>query len=258
MKKIILSILVVGLALLTGCTFLKTPEVYNGRLEAETVKLSAQNAGIVEILTFKEGDQVKKGEILAVINKQKLYLQRKQILADLAFNRDLLAKTERLLVSGAATRQQRNELRTRVSVLNSQKANLDLQMRDGTIKSPLNGIVLNKFINQGELAAPGSLVVEVADLSELEALIYVPLQKLPEIKLGQKVAINIDGVKSSFPGKVTWIASESEFTPKTILTKETRTTLVYAVKLSVPNKEGNLKIGMPIDVSLLNSPTKKK
>lgn len=255
MKKII--VISLALFLLAGCVDVqsimgKKTEFYNGRLEAESIKLSSQTTGIVNMLSVDEGDEVRKGEIIAVVNKQKLLIQLQQVQADLRFNSDLLKKTESLLASGAATKQRRDELTARVEVLRAQRNGIELQLSDAAIKSPINGIVLNKYINQGEFVVPGTVVAEVADITELEALIYLPLNKLATVKIGQKVSIKIDGLKDPVPAKIIWIASEAEFTPKTILTKETRTTLVYAVKLSVPNKNGELKIGMPIDV-LLNS-----
>ena len=71
-----------------------------------------------------------------------------------------------------------------------------------------------------------------------------------KITIGQEVKIFADGIDEPFAGKVTWIASQSEFTPKTILTKETRTTLVYAVKVETESSKGLLKIGMPVEVEM--------
>lgn len=242
------------LLLVTGCiNFAQKNDIYNGRLEAETIRLSSQTNGIVNMLSFQEGDQVEAGQVLAVVNKEKLALQKQQIESDLRFNRDLLRKTEKMLDTGAATKQRRDELATKVAILRAQKETLDLQLSDAAIKSPIAGVVLNKYVNKGELVVPGSLVAEVADLRELEAIIYLPLNKLPGIKIGQSVGIQVEGMSKPVAGKIIWIASESEFTPKTILTKETRTTLVYAVKIKVPNKNGELKIGMPVDVEINGS-----
>jgi HlyD family secretion protein len=259
MKKIWKVLLIFSLiGLLSGCgplnriyqKFFPEKETYNGRLEAETTRISAQTTGIVNELYIDEGDTVEAKQVIAVVNAEKLAEQKKQVEADLALNKDLLAKTKKMLEAGAATIQQRDELATRVAVLASQKKSIDLQLGDASIKSPISGIVLNKFVNKGEFVVPGTPIAEVADLSVLEALIYLPLNKLPSIKIGQGVSVLVEGLSGSIPAKITWIASESEFTPKTILTKETRTTLVYAVKLKVQNKNGSLKIGMPIDVEI--------
>ncbi len=247
-NKIPLILLILPILVQTmGCTKI---ELYNGRLEADTIRLSSQTTGIVNMLSISEGDTVEPKQVIAVINKEKLLVQLQQVQADLSFNSDLLKKTESMLASGAATKQRRDELAARVDVLRAQKNGIELQLADAAIRSPIKGVILNKYVNKGEFVVPGTLVAEVADLNELKALIYLPLNKLSTIKIGQKVRIKVDGLSTAASGTITWIASEAEFTPKTILTKETRTTLVYAVKLSVPNKDGSLKIGMPIDVEL--------
>jgi HlyD family secretion protein len=231
--------------------FKQETHLYNGRLEADTVKLSAQTTGIVNMLSVDEGDEVEPKQVIAVVNKEKLLVQLQQVQTDLNFNRDLLKKTEAMLLSGAATKQRRDELAAKVDILKAQKNGIELQLSDAAVRSPIKGVVLNKYVNKGELVGPGSLIVDVADLTELKALIYLPLTELSAIKIGQPVKVYVDGLKEGRPGKIVWVSSEAEFTPKTILTKETRTTLVYAVKIKVPNKDGKLKIGMPIDVDIL-------
>lgn len=250
---IILFVLVFGGMFAYGKYFKKVPQLYNGRLEADTVKLSAQTTGIVNMLSVDEGDEVESNQVIAVVNKEKLLVQLQQIQTDLNFNRDLLKKTESMLASGAATKQRRDELAAKVDILKAQKNGIELQLSDAAVRSPIKGTVLNKYVNKGELVAPGSLIVDVADLSELKALIYLSLIELTNIKIGQEVQVHVDGLPNGRVGKIIWVSSEAEFTPKTILTKETRTTLVYAVKIKVHNKDGKLKIGMPVEVELGSS-----
>lgn len=194
-----------------------------------------------------------------------------QARAQLSLARETLSKTEKLLAQGGATQQRRDELSTQVQVdeanLSSLQSNYklisaqedelragmeitDIAIRNARIVSPINGVVLNKFHYTGELAAVGTPMVELANLSEMTVEIYVPLSVLPTVKVGKRAAVSLSGVKREFPGTVYWLSSEAEFTPKTILTKETRTTLVYGVKIRVPNPDGDLKIGMPVDVQL--------
>jgi HlyD family secretion protein len=73
---------------------------------------------------------------------------------------------------------------------------------------------------------------------------------LPQVKYGQQVHLHVDGVSEALPGQVSWVSERAEFTPKTILTPETRAALVYAVKVLVDNPEGMLKHGMPVEVGL--------
>ena len=123
------------------------------------------------------------------------------------------------------------------------------QIADATVTSPLSGIILRKLRRQGEFAITGLGMVEIADLSEMDIRIYISEDELGLIKQGETLSIQIDShPDSTFTGTVSWISPKAEFTPKNVQTKEARANLVYAVKLSVPNPDGILKIGMPADV----------
>jgi HlyD family secretion protein len=252
MKKHKMALGLLLAILLSGCGMFKNGQLYNGRLEADKIRLSSQVTGIVNQIAVEEGDAVDIGQVIAIVNKDKLYLEKEQIQAELNLKRSLLKKTINMLMSGASTGQQKDELTTRVSILEAQLHGINLRLDDATIKSPIRGVIINKFVREGELVGPGTLIVEVANLNKLEAIIYLPLEDLPSIKIGQKVTIFADGMpKRGLSATIAWISDESEFTPKTILTKETRTSLVYAVKILVENPDGKLKIGMPIDVKIV-------
>ena len=278
--------------ILLACSSKKGPFAYNGRMDADVIRLVAKTAGTIDTLTVQEGDAVKKGQLLVKINDDRLRLQlkqqaaqlqeistnlqvlaskQKQIRRRLDFNLETLRKTQAMLVQGAATQQQVDQLQTQVDVLKAQLDEINtnkkviqskrqqlqaameitsLNLKDARLLAPINGLVINRFVDLYESVAPGAPLLEIADLSTLKATIYVPLTKLNKIKLGQKARIKVDGLQETFTGKVVWIASEAEFTPKTILTEETRTSLVYAVKIEVPNPQQKLKIGMPVEVEL--------
>ena len=123
------------------------------------------------------------------------------------------------------------------------------QVKDATITSPFSGRVLVRYVEKGELLAAGSPVCDIADISLLWTKIYIEEKNLPFIKLGQNVLIKIDGIDDkTLEGRVSWISDKSEFTPKTILTEETKASLVFSAKIIVPNNNGILKIGMPVSV----------
>ena len=177
----------------------------------------------------------------------------------------------KMLADKAATQQQMDDINGQLNVLDKQvsatntqfqliasemevvKRQLDLfneQLTKCQIKSPNKGTVLETYLETGELATPGKPVLKMADLSNLELKVYVSGAQLSDVKLGNDVKILIDsGAKEmqSLSGKISWISSESEFTPKIIQTKEERVKLMYAVKIVVPN-DGSLKIGMPGEV----------
>lgn len=177
----------------------------------------------------------------------------------------------KMFADKAATQQQMDDINGQMNVLDKQiaatntqfqmigsemdviKRQLDLlndQLGKCRIVSPIKGTVLETYLETGELASPGKPVLKMADLSSLELKVYVSGTQLPEVKLGSEAKILIDSENKemqNLSGKITWISSESEFTPKIIQTREERVKLMYAVKILVPN-DGSLKIGMPGEV----------
>ena len=127
---------------------------------------------------------------------------------------------------------------------------LDEQLKNNTIESPISGMVLTKYLNQGEFASVGKPIFKMANLDIMTLKTFITGDQLPQLKVGQKVTVLIDageGKTKELPGTVYWISSKAEFTPKTIQTKNERANLVYAVKIHVKN-DGYLKIGMYGDV----------
>lgn len=121
----------------------------------------------------------------------------------------------------------------------------------GNIRSPINGIVLMRAADPGEITTAGGALLVVADLSTVTLTVYVPEAQYGQIYLGQDLPVTVD----SFPGyvyigTVTRIADEAEFTPRNAQTIQNRKNTVYAVKLTIPNPNMDLKPGMPADVTL--------
>lgn len=138
-----------------------------------------------------------------------------------------------------------------ISVLDKQIAQIERSIENCHIENPISGTVLTKYVHAGEIAMFGKPLYKIADLTEMKLKVYISGDQLPEIKLGQKVEIVIDKDKKTnykLEGKVSWISSSAEFTPKTIQTKKERVNQVYAVKVIVKN-DGSLKIGMPGEVN---------
>ena len=125
----------------------------------------------------------------------------------------------------------------------TQMSQIDEQIADATIVSPLNGTILQRYCEQGEYATPGKPLFKIANLEEMTLRAYITADQYNQLKLGHKVHVTIDGQEKTYEGTVTWIASKAEFTPKTIQTKDERANLVYAIKVKVKN-DGYIKIGM--------------
>lgn len=124
---------------------------------------------------------------------------------------------------------------------------LDIQIGHTTVAAPAGGIVLQRLVHQGELAAPGAPLFTLADLDEVTLTVYVPEAELGKVALGQSVEVNVDAYDGLFPGEVSHIASQAEFTPKNVQTQEERVHMVFAVKIRLDNPEQLLKPGMPAD-----------
>ena len=127
---------------------------------------------------------------------------------------------------------------------------IDELLKNNTIESPISGMVLTKYMNEGEFAMTGKPIFKIASLDTMILKTFITGDQLPQVKNGQKVKVYIDlgdGKTKELPGTIYWISSKAEFTPKTIQTKNERANLVYATKIHVKN-DGFLKIGMYGDV----------
>lgn len=130
--------------------------------------------------------------------------------------------------------------------IEAQQAQIDDQISNATVKSPIAGTVLEKYVEQGEFVTTGKPLFKVADTRNMFLRAYITSAQLEKIKLGQKVTVMSDygdNKGKSYEGTVAWISERSEFTPKTIQTDDERADMVYAVKIAVRN-DGLLKIGM--------------
>jgi len=180
-------------------------------------------------------------------------------------------RIKELYSKGSATQQQFDDISTQISVARSQltaaKSQIPLldakraqveatmavlyrQIADGTVVSPLDGTVVEKYVEPGEIAVQGGALYKIADLINLWIKIYVAETDLHRFKSGQDVFVRVDATPDPFPGKVSWVSPEAEFTPKNVQTRKARAELVYAVKVKLENNHDILKIGMPAEVFL--------
>lgn len=143
------------------------------------------------------------------------------------------------VVSGAAAELERSK-----AVLKTTEA----MLADLTVTAPLSGTVTSKNYEVGEYVPMGASLLSISDLNNLWIKVYIPSDDLPRIKLNQPVKVAVSGSSRNFSGRVSYIASRGEFTPKTIQTKKERANVVFGVKVKVENQNQVLKPGMPADV----------
>jgi len=289
----------------------------SGTIEATSVQVSSRSSGEILHMDATEGEVVKEGDILAVIDHAALDLQLGQARSgvdlakaqldlltngargeDLAQAKDAVNQAndtlanaqedynrmESLYKVGAATQKQRDDAQyrftaARAQASSAQQALLKLQnfarpedvkaalarvdqavysvrlleksIQDCTVHSPTGGIVTEKLVEEGELAAPGTGLYVITNLDTVKLTIYVSETDLGNIKLGEEARISVDSSPgTTYPGKVTFISPIAEFTPRDIQTKDERVKLVYAVRIEIANPQQIFKPGMPADATL--------
>lgn len=200
--------------------------------------------------------------------------QLRSLEAQLATSLDDFQRVDRLFERNAATAGDRNRLegsvtslaaqidgaRARVrlaqqeeAIVESRLAQLRDRVRRATVRNPVGGTVLTAMVEEGELVQAGQPLYTVAPLDSLILRAYVTGDQLAALHLGGEVAVQFDGATGTLErrmGRLTWVASQAEFTPTPIQTRQERAHQVYAVKVTVPNSDRVLKIGMPGELLL--------
>ncbi|WP_029166279.1 HlyD family secretion protein [Aminiphilus circumscriptus] len=187
-------------------------------------------------------------------------LHKEQVIADKQFDEyqntlrvaqsDLAAARERYALTVAGPRTKQIEAaRHEVDLLSAALATSRSILADTHIVSPVAGVVLSKGFEEGEFVLPGGVVAEVGRYEDCWIRLYIPSTLLGRISLGGTAEVRVDSFPERiFPGFVSEIAQEAEFTPRMSLHPDERANLVFRVKVSVPNEDGALKSGMPADV----------
>ncbi len=289
--KNLFSITILSLLLLSCSNGKKNSADAYGNFEADETLISAETTGKIIDIFVNEGNIVKTGQTLAVVDTVNLILQRAQLEAQktsVEAQRNVIEsqmavadqqianiniekkRIENMLRDGAATQKQLDDINGQIDLVRKQKQTNESQLKsvqkqveaaqaqitvlndhikNSIIISPIDGTILEKYAEKGELAVAGKNLFKMADISTLTLRVYISETQLPQVKIGQQVTVRIDygNDTKEYAGKVDWISSQAEFTPKTIQTKEERVKLVYAVKIRVQN-DGMLKIGMPGEI----------
>ncbi len=303
------------LSVLAGCRGQAAiPGIHaSGHIEATEVRLAAKVGGKLAELPFQEGDRVKAGATVARLDttdsERELERARAEAAAADARLRLLLAgarredidraraelarveaeisgarldleRLEGLADRGSATLKARDDARTRMAVLTSQRAAvaaelakleagsrpedidqaraqkaaaeamaavIEQRIADATVLAPRDGVITSRATEPGEVLAPGALLEVLSDLEHPWLTVYVDQPSLSKIRLGDAATVRVDGQAASYEGRVTFVSDVAEFTPKNVQTPEERAKLVFKVKVGLENREGVFKSGMPAD-----------
>ena len=237
-----------------------------------------QQVGLVDTtLLSLQRKQLHSQQLATEKSSPDIAAQAAALRSQIAHQQDECDRIARLLADGAATQKQsddanallrtlrgqlegllstldknRSSITESASALRYQKEQIEEQIRKSRITAPITGTVLQKYAEQGEYATPGRPLFKMANLDDIYLRCYFTASQLAHIRLGQEVTVIADfggDEQYEYAGKIIWIAQESEFTPKTIQTQDTRANLVYAVKVAVEN-DGRLKLGQYGEVRL--------
>jgi len=198
-------------------------------------------------------------------------VQVKQAATAENFARTEFERVDRLVKSGTATDRQHDQaefelnngtlahetaeaqvktIQASIIKTESDIARLERRLKDCYSLAPVSGVVTEKFIEPGELLSPGKSIARISRLDTVTVKVYLTTDKFAGIKLGDPAKVSTESGGHEYSGIVIWTTDEAEFTPKNVQTEEARADLVYAVKVSIPNPDRTLKVGMPVFVTL--------
>ena len=237
----------------------------SGNIEVTDVAVSFKAAGRVQERPASEGRLVKAGDVVAVLDNVELRQMADQAEAALAVAR---ADADRARLEYARQKElsekkvisnreyeladaNRAMAEARVKEAEAGLALARTRLDYATLKSPVNGVVLSEHVEAGEYVMPGTPVVTIGDLANAWMRAYIDESDLGRVKVGQAVRVSTDAYPGrGYPGRVSFVASEAEFTPRTVQTPKERVKLVYRIKVAVPNEAMELKPGMPADAEI--------
>jgi len=214
---------IVVLALAAGCHRSDGPLEFSGTLEFTEHSVGARVAGQIVGIAVDEGSVVKKGELIATLDRFE------------QASRDY-ERTLRLFEQGGATKQ---------AVELAQ-----LALDDQRVVSPIDGVVVTRIHVSGEVVAAGSPIVTIGDRSDIWVRVFVPEGVVNRVKMRQPATISLDGIQKTFKGVVTFVAPRAEFTPRNVQTPEERVTQTFAVKVRIEQPDDALRPGVSADVVL--------
>jgi HlyD family secretion protein len=197
-------------------------KLFSGTLEYTEHLVGVRVPGRLSEVSFDEGESVTKGQVLARLDRWE------QVKRD-------LDRAERLHAKGGVADQALEEAR--------------LALQDQEVRSPVDGVVLSKVRQAGEVAAAGGAVAVVGEDKTPFVRVYVPEDKLSAVRVGQAALLRFDGLDKTAKGRVVFISPKAEFTPRNAQTPEDRATLTFAVKIAPDGNDPALKPGLAADVS---------
>jgi HlyD family secretion protein len=234
-----------ALLALAACT--DGPRPFQGWIEANLIFVGPHEAGRVETLSVREGDQVEAGQKLMTIDAD---LQR----ADLNMNEATLAnvqqvfqRAQQLLKSGAGTQKDFDAAQAALREAEARVVTSKTRLARRSMVSPVTGTVQQVYFRPGEMVSAGKPVLALLPPGNMKVRFFVPEAELPKIAYGDIVNVRCDGCGKDIQARVSFISKSAEFTPPVIYSLEERSKLVFLIE-ALPTEPTRLRVGQPVDV----------
>ena len=238
-KKVVLPLIIIAAASIAVYLLLlkNSGFTYAGTVEATEVDLSSRLTGVIASVNVREGDKVSANEQLVNLSVDDVRVAAEA--ADSDYKRAV-----ELLAAGSMNREAFDKLKFKWE-------DAEVRLAWSNIRSPLNGTVITRYHEPGEMVNPGTKLLTIADLKHPWAYVYVPQPMLSKISIGMQVNgfVQEDGNRA-VTGKIEHVNDTAEFTPKNVQTRKERTRLVFGVKVVFINDDEFLKPGMTVEVKL--------
>ncbi|MGZ3494755.1 MAG: efflux RND transporter periplasmic adaptor subunit [Thermodesulfobacteriota bacterium] len=256
-------------------------EDLRNRLEVARATLSSADARLSKLLAGSRPEEIRQAEANLnqaksdLSNKEAHFERMKLLLERGVVPRDTLDSAEAaykmakaasqaalenyLLVKEGPRKEDIDDARAQVEQARASVKLNETQLSYTTLYSPITGVVLVRSGEVGEVVNPGTSILTMADIENVWLKAYIPETDLSKVKWGQEVIVTTDlKPKKEYKGRISFISSQAEFTPKQIQTEKERVTLVYRIKVDISNKDHELKPGMPADAKILLSSLPQK
>jgi HlyD family secretion protein len=229
---------------------------FQGWIEANLIFVAPDEVGRVQVLTVREGDTVKTGDLIFTVDDDLQQADYAQVKASLTNAQQTFDRAQQLAKTGAGTQK---DLDAATAVLRDAQARLnssETRLARRRVFSPVDGTVQQIYYRPGEMVPAGRPVLALLPPGNIKVRFYVPETVLPTISYGDQIKVSCDGCENDLTARVSFIAQQSEFTPPVIYSLEERSKLVFLIE-ALPDKPGALRVGQPVDVKLLPQPVQK-
>ncbi len=230
------------LATIDSIDFVYQKQQLTAALEELQVQVESARTNLSRMQKDQAYLKTKHDRIASLYTTQSVPKQQLDDISNQLQTADMAVINGRQTLAGIAAK----EKQVRIQILSIKK-----RINDARITAPIGGIIASLNYESGEAIPQFGPLLEIINIDTLDVKIYLAERQLSMIKYGQNAKIKVDGTDEAFTGTISWISPRAEFTPKTIMTPDTRTSLVYAIKISVNNRNGILKDGMPVVIALL-------